>query len=111
MATHVVGYSQTMQSDESRTLAALGAIRKITEEQIGKYRGRIANTAGGIILAEFGSAIEAVSCAIHLQDVLADQSLGRRDLQVRIGIHIGDIVARTEIYFGRQSTMPRACKG
>jgi adenylate cyclase len=87
MATDVVGYSQSMQSDEAGTLAALSTIREATENQIKQHRGRIANTAGDSVLAEFGSAVEAVSCAMALQE-----ALGQQELQVRIGIHTGDVV-------------------
>jgi adenylate cyclase len=93
MATDVVGYSQTMQSDEAGTLAGLGAIREATENQIKQHRGRIANTAGDSVLAEFASAVEAVSCAMVLQEVLTQHGKGG-GLQVRIGIHAGDVIDR-----------------
>ena len=70
MATDVVGYTRSMLSDEAAALAALAAIRATTEKQIKQHRGRIANTAGDSVLAEFGSAVEAVSCAIALQEEL-----------------------------------------
>ena len=70
MATDVVGYSKLMQSDEAGALAALAAIREATQSQIKQHRGRIANTAGDSVLAEFGSAVEAVSCAMALQQEL-----------------------------------------
>ena len=89
MATDVVGYSQSMQSDEAGTLAALSTIREATESQIKQHRGRIANTAGDSVLAQFGSAVDAVSCAMALQ-----QRIGQEKLQVRIGIHTGDIIRK-----------------
>ena len=67
MATDVVGYSKLMQSDETAALAALAAIRNATQDQIELHQGRIANTAGDSVLAEFGSAVDAVSCAMALQ--------------------------------------------
>ena len=73
-----------MQSDEGGTLAAVAAIRKITQTQIKQHRGRIANTAGDSVLAEFGSAVEAVSCAMALQQELSGGSQGE-GLQLRIG--------------------------
>src|SRR6476620_591293 len=73
MATDVVGYSKLMQSDEAGALAALAAIRGATQNQISQYRGRIAKTAGDSVLAEFGSAVEAVSCAMALQQVLSNR--------------------------------------
>ena len=87
MATDVVGYSKLMQSDEAGALAALAAIREATQSQIRHHRGRIANTAGDSVLVEFGSAVEAVSCAMN-SSARAIGSIPRLGLQVRIGIHL-----------------------
>ena len=99
MATDVVGYSSLMQSDEAKALSALATIRQVTTDQIKHHRGRIANTAGDSVVAEFGSAVEAVSCAMALQDALTKQST-TKDLQVRIGIHLGDVVDKGGDLFG-----------
>jgi TolB-like protein/class 3 adenylate cyclase len=99
MATDVVGYSKLMQSDEARALAALVAIRETTQNQIKQHRGRIANTAGDSVLAEFGSAVDAVSCAMALQETLSNES-ELKHLQVRIGIHLGDVVDKGGDLFG-----------
>jgi adenylate cyclase len=99
MATDVVGYSKLMQSDETATLAALSAIRLVTQEHIQRRQGRIANTAGDSILAEFGSAVEAVSCAMALQQELSSRTEGE-EVQVRIGIHLGDVVDKGGDLFG-----------
>src|SRR6476620_11117786 len=99
MATDVVGYSKLMQSDEAGALAALAAIRGATQNQISQHRGRIANTAGDSVLAEFGSAVEAVSCAMGLQETLSKER-EVKDLQVRIGVHLGDVVDKGGDLFG-----------
>src|SRR6476620_9321096 len=99
MATDVVGYSRLMQSDEAVALTALAAIREATQNQINQHRGRMANTAGDSVLAEFGSAVEAVSCAMALQQELSDGVQGA-DVQVRIGIHLGDVVDKAGDLFG-----------
>jgi TolB-like protein len=99
MATDVVGYSQSMQADEAGTLAALSGIRQVTDNQISQHRGRIANTAGDSVVAEFGSAVQAVSCAIALQQELSSRTRDA-DLQVRIGIHLGDVVDKGGDLFG-----------
>src|SRR5262245_51665856 len=99
MATDVVGYSKLMQADEASALAALAAIRAATESQVGRHRGRIANTAGDSVLAEFGSAVEAVSCAVALQEALSQQPPGTA-LEIRIGIHLGDVVDKGGDLFG-----------
>jgi TolB-like protein/class 3 adenylate cyclase len=95
LATDVVGYSQSMQSDEAATLATLNAIRESAESQIKKHRGRIANTAGDSILAEFASAVDAVKCALALQEML-----GQQNLKIRIGVHLGDVVDKGGDLFG-----------
>jgi adenylate cyclase len=99
MATDVVGYSKLMQSDEAVALAALAAIREATQSQIKQHGGRVANTTGDSVLAEFGSAVEAVSCAMSLQEELSNhgQDAG---LQLRIGVHLGDVVDKGGDLFG-----------
>jgi adenylate cyclase len=99
MATDVVGYSKFMQSDEAGTLGALAGIKEATQNQIVQYRGRIANTAGDSVLAEFGSAVDAVRCAMALQHELSARPQGE-GLQVRIGIHLGDVVENDGDLFG-----------
>jgi TolB-like protein/class 3 adenylate cyclase/Tfp pilus assembly protein PilF len=99
MATDIVGYSRLMQSDEAGALTALAAIREATQNQIRGHRGRIANTAGDSVLAEFGSAVDAVSCAMALQQELTGRPQGE-GLQVRIGIHLGDVVDKGGDLFG-----------
>src|SRR5262245_55693650 len=100
MATDVVGYSRLIQIDEAGTLASLSALQTAIGDQISQYRGRIANTAGDSVLAEFTSAVEAVGCAIAVQQALAERSEGEGDIQVRIGIHMGDVVSKNGDLFG-----------
>jgi adenylate cyclase len=99
MATDVVGYSRSMQADEAGTLAGLSDIREVTENQISQHHGRIANTAGDSVVAEFGSAVDAVRCAMALQQELSTRT-ENADLQVRIGIHLGDVVDKGGDLFG-----------
>jgi adenylate cyclase len=99
MATDVVGYSKLMDVDEAGALTSLAAIRQATQNQIKQHQGRIANTAGDSVLAEFGSAVEAVSCAMALQQELSDHPQGS-GLQVRIGINLGDVVDKGGDLFG-----------
>jgi TolB-like protein/class 3 adenylate cyclase len=93
MATDIVGYSRSMLSDEAATLSALAIIREATQKHINQHWGRIANTAGDSVMAEFGSAVEAVSCAVALQRELSNLRPGCH-LQVRIGIHAGDVLEK-----------------
>ncbi|MEE2717419.1 MAG: adenylate/guanylate cyclase domain-containing protein, partial [SAR324 cluster bacterium] len=68
LATDVVGYSTKMEQDENQTLKSLAACRSIVDSLIEAHHGRIFNTAGDSVLAEFPSAVEAVFCAREFQD-------------------------------------------
>jgi adenylate cyclase len=102
-AADVEGYSRLMGVDEVATLKGLTERRAILDRFIGEHRGRIANTAGDSVLAEFGSAVDAVQCAVEAQTALAEanSSLGPdRRISFRIGIHIGDVMVRAGDLFG-----------
>jgi len=71
-AADVAGYSRLMGQDEGGTLRTLAAHREIMDRLIGEHRGRIANTAGDSVLAEFPSVVNAVQCAVEVQQALAD---------------------------------------
>jgi adenylate cyclase len=102
-AADVEGYSRLMGADEVGTLKGLTERRAILDRIIGEHRGRIANTAGDSVLAEFGSAVEAVECAVEAQTALAEANSGLapdRRISFRIGIHIGDVMIRAGDLFG-----------
>ena len=96
-AADVAGYSRLMSQDEAGTLRALAAAREVMDGLIRDFGGRIANTAGDSVLAEFPSAVDAVQCGVAVQEKLAQASTGApedRRLQFRIGVHVGDVVVR-----------------
>ena len=95
-AADVAGYSRLMSQNEAGTLRALAAAREVMDGLIRDHGGRIANTAGDSVLAEFSSAVDAVQCAVEVQEKLAEGTGVREDrrLQFRIGIHVGDVVVR-----------------
>ncbi|MBR0684521.1 tetratricopeptide repeat protein [Bradyrhizobium manausense] len=102
-AADVEGYSRLMGDDEVGTLKGLTERRAILDKLIGQYRGRIANTAGDSVLAEFGSAVEAVQCAVDAQTALAEANASLKSdhrISFRIGIHIGDVMIRAGDLFG-----------
>jgi len=102
-AADVEGYSRLMGSDEVATLHALSERRRIMDALIASHRGRIANTAGDSVLAEFGSAVDAVTCAVVMQTALANANAGTptdRQINFRIGIHVGDIMICAGDLFG-----------
>jgi class 3 adenylate cyclase len=70
LAADVEGYSRLMHGDEEATMTMLSARRAVVDELIAQHRGRIANTAGDSVLAEFTSVLDAVHCAIEIQSAL-----------------------------------------
>ena len=102
-AADVEGYSRLMGADEVGTLKGLTERRAILDRFIGEHRGRIANTAGDSVLAEFGSAVDAVQCAVDAQTALAEANSSLapdRRINFRIGVHIGDVMVRAGDLFG-----------
>src|ERR1700746_2430793 len=81
LSADVEGYSRLMHGDEEATMAMLSAHRAIIDDLIGRHRGRIANTAGDSVLAEFVSILDAVFCAVEIQEALACANDGERDGQ------------------------------
>jgi adenylate cyclase len=93
----VEGYSRLMGADEVGTLNGLTERRAILDRFIADHRGRIANTAGDSVLAEFGSAVEAVQCAVEAQAANTGVPPDKH-INFRIGVHIGDVmVARSVV--------------
>ena len=89
LAADIVGYSSLIGADESGALAALRAFRaEIFGPAVSGRRGRIIKSMGDGWLVEFGSAVEAVNCALQIQERLADNPM----IVLRIGVHIGDVV-------------------
>jgi class 3 adenylate cyclase len=103
LAADVEGYSRHMEHDEVATLATLSNHRLIFDGLIVSHHGRITNTAGDSVLAEFQSVVDAVDCAMHVQDGLAaanDLLEEARRLHFRIGINVGDVMVKDGDIFG-----------
>jgi adenylate cyclase len=103
LAADVEGYSRLMALDEETALATLSAHRAIADDLIVAFRGRIANTAGDSVLAEFASVVDAVRCAINIQRKIAaanDELLETRQMLFRIGINVGDVMVKNGDIFG-----------
>jgi TolB-like protein len=103
LAADVVGYSGLMQADEAGTLAALKNRRKnVLEPTVAGHRGRIVKLMGDGVLIEFGSAVDAVECAIVLQEAMEAANVdlpkdGR--IVLRVGINLGDVIVEgTDLY-------------
>jgi adenylate cyclase len=102
-AADVEGYSRLMGRDEVGTLRTLTAYRVIIDRLIASHHGRIFNTAGDSLVAEFASAVDAVQCAVEVQDALGKENADRpagNQMRFRIGIHVGDIIVQRDNLFG-----------
>jgi adenylate cyclase len=95
LAADVAGYSGLVERDEARTLARLGALRTdVIEPALAEHRGRLVKLIGDGVLAEFGSVVDAVACAIDIHQRNAD------GLPLRIGVNLGDVVADGDDIYG-----------
>lgn len=93
LAADAAGYSSAMDADEVGTVEALRAAREVFSKFITRHNGRIVNTAGDGLVAEFPSVVEAVQCAIEVQRELGDSGHpANGPLRFRIGVHLGDVL-------------------
>ena len=102
-ATDVVGYSTAMEENEVQTLNNLRTCRKILEDLFQQHGGRIFNTAGDSVLAEFSSAVSAVVCAVEFQNLIQARnktSNPKQRMEFRIGINMGDVVIEEGNLYG-----------
>jgi adenylate cyclase len=103
LAADVEGYSRLMAADEVATLQALRDCRAVFGRLIARHGGRIVNTAGDGLLADFPSVVEAVNCAVEVQRELAGR-IATGDpggaMRFRIGVHLGDVMVDGGDLFG-----------
>jgi adenylate cyclase len=104
LAADVVGYSRLMEQDEAGTLAALKARRHdVLAPVVAQHNGRIVKVMGDGVLVEFGSAVDAVQCAVELQKAFAEAIQNVPEAQyivLRIGINLGDIIVEGQDIYG-----------
>jgi len=94
-AADIAGYSRLMARDEVGTLARLKRCRAIIDRLIASHHGRIFNTAGDSVVADFASAVDAVQCAVAVQAAIVTENAGgtvNEPMQFRIGVHVGDVM-------------------
>ena len=104
LAADVVGYSRLMGADEAGTLASLKRHREaVFDPAVAAHNGRIVKLIGDGVIAEFGSVVDAVSCALSVQRSSArtpDQSASQRAIVLRIGINLGDVIIEGDDIYG-----------
>jgi class 3 adenylate cyclase len=103
LAADAVGYSRAMAADEEGTVKILAAHRAVIDGIIQFHEGRIVNTAGDSVIAEFGSPTQAVRCAVEIQDALKtrnDSLAEDKRMQFRIGVNLGDVMVKGDDLLG-----------
>jgi adenylate cyclase len=103
LSADVQGYSRLMGEDEDATIRTLTAYRELMSTLIQKHRGRVVDSPGDNLLAEFLSVVDAVRCAVEVQEELRvrnDELPENRRMEFRIGINLGDVVAEGERIYG-----------
>ncbi|TMJ37571.1 MAG: adenylate/guanylate cyclase domain-containing protein [Alphaproteobacteria bacterium] len=100
LAADVVGYSRLTGADEDRTLARLRALRSdLIDPTIAVHNGRVVKRTGDGALVEFRSVVDAVRCAVEVQNAMVERNAGlppERRIEFRIGIHLGDVVEESD---------------
>jgi adenylate cyclase len=96
LAADVVGYSRLIEQDEAGTFARLKERREtVVEPTLAKHHGRVFKLMGDGLLAEFASVVDAVECAVAVQQEMAERNAGLtpgQRIEMRIGITLGDVI-------------------
>ena len=104
LVADVVGYSRLMDEDETATLDALRAHREeLIEPKIAEHEGRVVKLMGDGLLAEFGSVVAAVECAVETQKGMTERNAdvpGGRRIELRIGVNLGDVIIEGDDIYG-----------
>src|SRR6516165_6213302 len=100
LVSDVVGFSRLTGADEDRTLARLRALRSdLIDPTIAVHNGRVVKRTGDGSLVEFRSVVDAVRCAIEVQNAMVERNAGlppERCIEFRVGIHLGDVVEESD---------------
>jgi class 3 adenylate cyclase len=99
----VEGYSRLMREDEEATVRTITSYRAVMTKLIQQYRGRVVDSPGDNILAEFVSVVDAVNCAVEIQRELAERNADlpdNRKMIFRIGVNLGDVIQEGERIYG-----------
>jgi adenylate cyclase len=104
LAADVAGYSRLMGADEEGTLERLKALRReLVDPKIAEHRGRIVKTTGDGLLVEFASVVDAVRCAVAVQQAMPERNTGveaDNRIELRIGVNLGDVIVEGDDLYG-----------
>ena len=103
LAADVMGYSRHTERNEEASTVALRMYRAVVEESISSHRGHIFSSAGDGVVAEFPSIVEAIRCAVEIQNEIAERNASIPEserMQFRIGVNLGDVIAEDNNLYG-----------
>jgi len=103
LSADVAGYSRLMAEDETFTVKTIGAYREVVASLIKQHRGRVVDSPGDNVLAEFSSVVDAVQCAVAVQNEIQTQNAElptNRRMEFRIGINLGDVIDEENRIYG-----------
>jgi adenylate cyclase len=103
LSADVKEYSRLMRDDEDATIRTLTAYRKAIFDLVKQHRGHVVDSPGDNVLAQFGSIVDAVTCAVNIQHEIAEHNAGlppNRQMLFRIGVNLGDVVEDEERIYG-----------
>ena len=103
LSADVAGYSRLMDDDEEATVRTLTSYRNAITDLVQQIRGRVVDSPGDNILAEFTSVVDAVNCAVEIQRELAERNAelpDERKMQFRIGVNLGDVIDEENRIYG-----------
>ena len=104
LAADIAGYSRLMGADEEGTLERLKALRaELIDPKIAEHHGRIVKTTGDGLLVEFASVVDAVRCAVAVQQAMCERNTGVAAddrIELRIGINLGDVIVEGDDIYG-----------
>jgi adenylate cyclase len=103
LSADVAGYSRLMGEDEASTVRALETYKRVISDLIEQHRGRVVDSPGDNLLAEFASVVDAVQCAVAVQKEIQARNLElpeTRKMRFRIGINLGDVIEEEDRIYG-----------
>ena len=103
LAADVMGYSRLTERNEETSTATLRMYRAVVEESISAHRGHVFSSAGDGVVAEFPSVVEAIRCAVEIQNEIAERNAAVPEdgrMQFRIGVNLGDVIAEENNLYG-----------
>jgi adenylate cyclase len=103
LSADVKGYSRLMGEDEEWTLRTLNSYKGLIQNLVGEHRGRVVGSPGDNVLADFASVVDAVECAVEIQQVLRAKNAllpENRRMDFRIGINLGDVIEEGDSIYG-----------